>query len=387
LEKHKEKFNKNKVRSINYISFLIGFSQAAMIYVLSTYFKEASGTENVGSFYLISYALILIVLLNSHKLTRKLGKGRVFIFSILIKIIANILLLYVAPSYFSIGILVIYLVAVGIEWANLDVILESFSKDNMSGRIRGLHLTIINLGFLLGPFISTRILDSFGFHNVFLFSLFINIIIFISSIVSFRNISDTFSYDLKTFELIKKVSQRKDIIPAYYISFILEFFYALMIIYTSIYLGDLGFSWKEIGFIFTIMLIPFVLIQYPAGILADKKIGEKKLIVFALLIMAFAVSFCMFESGSLIFWCLVLFLTRIGAALVEILRDSYFFKRIDGRDVDLINFFRTATPVAYIIASIVSSVVLLFFPVKAIFLVLVFFILSAIIPALRLKKG
>jgi len=99
LKKHKEKFNRKKVEIINFISLLIGFSQAAMIYVLSTYFKEASGTENVGLFYFISYFLILIVLLNSHKLTRKLGKGRVFILAVLIKIIANIVLLYLPPSY------------------------------------------------------------------------------------------------------------------------------------------------------------------------------------------------------------------------------------------------------------------------------------------------
>jgi len=282
----------------------------------------------------------------------------------------------------------IYLVAVGVEWANLDVLLESFSKDKMSGRIRGIHLTIINLGFLFGPFVSTQILELFGFHGVFLFALFLNIIIFIFSIISFRNISDTFSYDLKVFDLIKKAYQRKDIISVYYISFILEFFYALMVIYSSIYLIDLGFSWKDIGIIFTIMLLPFVVFQYPAGIMADKKTGgERKLIFFSLLLMAFSTFLFVSESGSLIFWALVLFLTRVGASLIEILRDSYFFKRIDGRDVDLINFFRTATPLAYIIASTISSILLIFFSIKAIFLVLVLFILSAIIPALRLKKG
>ena len=73
---HKEKLNKKKVRIVNWASFLVGFSQAAIVYVLSTYFKKVTGTENVGIFYTISYLIILLALLNQHKLVHGLGKVR-----------------------------------------------------------------------------------------------------------------------------------------------------------------------------------------------------------------------------------------------------------------------------------------------------------------------
>ena len=46
-------------------------------------------------------------------------------------------------------------------------------------------------------------------------------------------------------------------------------------------------------------------------------------------------------GNNFLFWSVVMFFSRIGASLLEIMRDSYFYKRIDGDDIDLIDFFRT----------------------------------------------
>lgn len=174
----------------------------------------------------------------------------------------------------------------------------------------------------------------------------------------------------------------------YWISFALEFFYALMIIYTPIYLLDLGMSWQQIGVIFTIMLVPFVLLQYPAGFLADKKTGEKELIIFAVVFMAFStLSIFFFNSKSIFVWGAVLFATRIGAALVEILRDSYFYKQIDGRDVDIINFFRTATPFGYVFAALLSSLTLFFLPLKFVFVLIALVLFLSLYQAIKLKDN
>jgi MFS family permease len=155
-----------------------------------------------------------------------------------------------------------------------------------------------------------------------------------------------------------------------------------MIIYTPIYLRDLGFSWVDIGKIFTTMLLPFVLLQYVIGYWADNKIGEKKLLIFALLVMGCSTTTIYFvESKTILTWMIILFTTRIGASMIEILRDSYFYKKIDRTDVDLINFFRTALPVAYICATASSSFLFLFLPVKFAFILTGIVVLSAIYPA------
>lgn len=382
---HQEKLDENKLKLTSFVTFLMGFSQAVLVYVLSSYFKLATGTESVGIFYAVSYAIFLIILLNLHKLVRLWGKSNVFYFSLLAKLIVIVFLIFSGPSMAGILLLMLYIILGHIEWVAMDVIIESFSVDKMSGRIRGLHLTILNAGFLFGPFVSTYILDKMDFQGIFVFALIFNCFVFVFALIGFRNINHKFAQKLKVFDIIKKVMAKKNILRIYYISFVLEFFYALMIIYTPIYLRDLGYSWENIGWIFTAMLVPFVLLQYPMGILADKKTGEKEFLIFALLIMTCSTLAIYFiGTGTVLMWAIALFATRIGAALIEILRDSYFFKKIDAYDVDVINFFRTSLPLAYIAATTLSSFILFFLPIKFAFILTGLVVLSAMYPAFKL---
>ena len=385
---HDERLDRKKVKIITLISFIMGFSQAVFAYVMSSYFREASGTENVGAFYFLAYVIVLAVLLNLHKLIRKIGKARVFLISILFKIVIIFSLTILSPSLTSAVFLMGYIILGALMWVDLDVILESFSRDNMSGRIRGAYLTIVNTGYLLGPFLATRMLEKYNFYGIFFLLLIFNSIVFIIAISSLKSVNHKFEQREKVLELLKKVSKRPNIKKIYWVSFALEFFYALMVIYTPIYLIDKGITWDQIGIIFTIMLIPFVILQYPAGRLADKKIGEKEMMIFSLLVMGLATGSLFFiESNSVWLWAALLFVTRIGAALLEILRDSYFYKRIDGHDVDIINFFRTSMPMAYVFATAFSVLLLAIFPVKFIFIFVAAVILLTLIPAFGLKDN
>jgi MFS family permease len=388
MPKHKEHLDRKKTKIIGIISFFLGFSQAVLIYVMSTYFKQASGTENVGGFYFIAYSILLLILLNLHRLTKILGKTSVFLIILALKIISLVFLVNSHPSSWGIFVLMLYVIFSGLEWVSLDAILESFSCDKESGRIRGMHLTILNAGFLLGPFVSTRLLGEFDFNGIFVFLMLFNILVFFYALFKLRDTNGKPQADILVFNLIRKVFKRKNVMAIYYISFALEFFFALMIIYMPIYLQDLGLSWDQIGIIFSVMLLPFVFLQYPMGFLADKKMGEKKLLLGALFIMAFS-SIIVFvtDSPNVLVWSFVLLLTRIGAAMVEILRDSYFYKRIDGDDVDLIGFFRTAMPVGYILAASCSFVLLLFLPLASIFILSAVVVFSALIPAYYLAEN
>lgn len=385
---HDEKLDSVRIKITSFISFLMGFAQAAMVYVLSSYFKLASGTENVGIFYAVVYVIVLLILLNFHKVVRKLGKATVYYLAVLIKIIVLVFLVMLAPSKLGMIFLMVYIIAGALEWTSLDVILESFSKDTMSGRIRGFHLTVLNAGFVFGPFVSTYILDKIGFQSVFIFSLIFNSLVFTLSLMSFNKINHKFEQKLKTSELLKKVIARKNVMRIYYISIVLEFFYSVMVIYTPIYLRDLGFSWGNIGLIFTVMLIPFVLFSYPIGYLADKKTGEKELLIFSLFVMGISTATLYFiGSADILIWSIVLFATRIGASFIGVLQDSYFYKRIDGYDVDIIDFFRTSIPVGYITGAIFSSFIIFFLPIKAVFILAGLVILSALYPAFKLKDN
>jgi MFS family permease len=385
IKNHQESLNRKKVRLISFISFLMGFAQSLVIYVLSSYFKEISGTENVGFFYFISYAFGLWLLLNLHKLIKKVGKSGTFDLSLVLKLVSIAFILILPEGYWTIVFLLIYLVSGAIEWASLDVILESFSVDNMSGRIRGKYLTFMNAGYILGPLLSSLIVEEYGFMGVFMVLFIINSLIMTVSLSKMGHVNHEVKEAIRVREIFEKIKERKNVLRIYYISFVLEFFFALMVIYTPIYLRNLGLGLGEVGLILSIMLIPFVLVQYPSGLIADKRLGEKEMIIASLCIMTASTVFMFFiDSVSIFLWSLVLFLTRVGAAMLEVLRDSYFYKRIDADDVDLNNFFRTALPVAYIISTLISTVLLFAFSVKAVFILVAIVVASAIFPAISL---
>ena len=384
-QKHYEEFNPKKIKAGYAIVFLLGFSSALTIYIISSFFQQVSGISNLGFFYIIIYILALIVLLNLHKFIRKFGKSAVFFMSLLVLTSSAMLLAVLPTIWISIFILIINLIFYTLCLVELDVILESYSTDKKSGRIRGLHLTIMNTGFILGPLISTQLLRAYNFQAVFFAQFVVIFFALIIALFNFNRINHKFKPIITASAIFKKILKRKNVIRIYYISLILEFFYFIMTVYMPIYLRNQGMDWKAIGIVFSFMLIPFVLLQYPAGFVADKKIGEKELIIASLLIMASATfSLYFIYSINIYIWAIILFITRIGAAMLEVLRDSYFYKQIDGSDVDIINFFRTSRPAGFIIASAISSILILFFPLKSVFILMAFIALSGLIPTFYL---
>lgn len=370
---------------ITAVSFLLGFSQSLLIYVESSYFKLSLGSENVSVFYFLAYVLALLGLLNMHKIIKWMGKSTAFFLFFFLQICAMAVLVMVPPSIFGIVLLMINIVTAYLMYVILDIIMESYSEDKKSGRIRGLHLMVINLGFILGPILSTRILEKYDYSGLFFLSMIISMAIFVVGLVGLRGGNNKFNGNITVSDLVKKIFVNKNLMRIYWISFVLEFFYALMTVYTPLYMLDLGMTWSQIGIIFTIMLVPFVIINYPVGIIADKKLGEKEMIIFALFVMAFStLSIFFVTSKSVLVWGFVLFLTRIGAAMIETLRDSYFYKRIDGDDMDIISFFRTSRSTAYISATAASAMLLIVFRVNAIFLFLAGVVLLALFPAFKL---
>lgn len=384
-KKHKEKLNDGKLKLITFISFLLGFSQSLLVYVESSYFKLSLGNDNVSVFYFIAYVVALLGLLNMHKLIKRWGKSTTFFLFFFLQICAMAVLIMVPPSVLGIILLMINIITAYLMYVILDIIMESYSEDKKSGRIRGLHLMVISAGFMLGPILSTRILEAYDYSGLFFLSMLISMIIFVIGLVGLRGGNNKFNGNITIRDLVKKIFVNKNLMRIYWVSFVLEFFYALMTVYTPLYLLDLGMTWGQIGVVFTIMLIPFIVINYPVGVLADKKLGEKEMIIFALFVMALSTFSIFFVTTTSVWvWGFVLFLTRIGAAMVETLRDSYFYKRIDGDDMDIISFFRTSRSVAYIAATAVSAMLLIIFPVKAMFLFLALVIILALYPAFTL---
>ena len=58
-------------------------------------------------------------------------------------------------------------------------------------------------------------------------------------------------------------------------------------------------------------------------------------------------------------WAGILFATRVGAATIEIMSESYFFKSVDKEDANIISFFRNTAPLSFIIAPLLATLIFL----------------------------
>lgn len=386
--KRKENFNRQKVRFLSILSFGIGFLDAFFLYIISSYFASLSGEGFVGGFYFIIYIGVLLVLMYLQPILHRIGSVRLLLLLYTVLIGASFFLSLSSPNWLGAITLLFFLVANNVIGPITDIILEDFSADTVSGRVRGFYLTVLNTGLLLAPFASTWTLAHYGYEGVFTVLTIGYAIVLITAIIGLRHHRTYSAKRIYFLTTLQKVIQQKNLLYIYSISWLLEFFYIIMIVYSPLLLRSFGYSWTDIGSVFTFMLIPFVLLQYPLGVLADKKWGEKELLFLSIVLIGITTTaVALLKTHALWLWGILLFATRIGAAGIEVLRDSYFYKQISKTDADIVAFFRTARPVANIFASIIGLFFLSLFPLQSIFLLIAAFAGGACFSALMLQDS
>jgi Na+/melibiose symporter-like transporter len=268
-----------------------------------------------------------------------------------------------------------------------DIFLESESKNDDTGSIRGFLLSITNLAWVISPILAALALGSDNYFRLYLISAIVASPILLILIYKFRNFKDP-EYDQVPFlKTLKEMFEKPNIRRVVITNSLLRFFYSWMVIYTPIYLHQhIGFEWSQIGIIFTIMLVPFVILEAPLGKIADRYLGEKEILSLGFLILAMTTAYLSFiDGGGLLIWALALFMTRVGASMVEVMSETYFFKKIDGTDSNILGVFRMTGPLSYIIGPAVASIVLPFVGIQYLFLVLGIIMLGGLHYSLALK--
>jgi len=271
----------------------------------------------------------------------------------------------------------------------LDVFLEVSSDKAHIGGIRGMYLTTINSAWIIAPLIGSMILGTTNnYHNVYIASLFMLFPLFYLVYRNFKNFKDPHYGHLSFLENIKLIRKKKDYARLFFINIILNTFYSWMVVYSPIYLNKvIGLSWSSIGIIITVMLIPFPIIEWPLGKLADRKYGEKEIMIMSFALLGLStIALAIITSHSVFIWAIALFITRIGAAGAEIMVETYFFKTVRAEEPGLLGFFRITRSLSYFIAPLITGFGLIFFRDQSVlFIFLGILCLLAIIPAWKIR--
>jgi len=361
-----------KINSLYIIAFLLSLHFAIPAYVNSTFLSEFVSGRFVGLIYTVGSAVAVLGLIYLPKILSLFGNYRVSMIVLILDILA-VLALAITRDPILIFVSVLLSLALSrIVIFNIDIFVENLSTDQETGGIRGFLLSTSGLAWVLSPVIAGFIIERYGFSSLYFIAAFVAVPIIFIFTNKFKDFKDPIYDHPPLWRTLKEVLERNNIKRIIITNVLLRIFFSIMVIYTPIYLRQhIGFEWGEIGLIFTIMLLPFVLLEIPLGKIADQVLGEKELLISGFIIIAVSTAFLSFiTEASFWLWAAALFMTRVGASMLEVMSETYFFKKIDTRDSNLLSIFRMTGPVAFIVGPLLATILLPFIGIKYIFLVL-----------------
>lgn len=388
LEQKKSNEKLSARHLIYFIAFLFTLHLTPAVYVTSSFIGQYLPESKIGYVYSIASLLTIIIFVAIRPILVKYGNYKSFIFTLSTSIV--MLAIMVIPNIDSkiiLTALVINSITHALSFFHLDIFISHYSNFKDTGVVRGAFLTAQNIAFVIGPLLAGSMLTGNDFWKVFLFGICLLIPTIYITVKYLKDFKDP---EYKEPQLIKtaiKVLRNKDIYHAVSIQGLLRVFYSWMIIYTPIFLTmHIGFSISETTTIIGIALIAFLIFTTPLGYISDKVMGEKELLVLGFLIMALSTGAMTFiEIESFWLWSGILFVTRIGASMVELMGEAYFFKKIDSTDISMVSFYRMVRPITYLVFPALASGLLIFIEIKYLFLILGILMLYGIKYSLAIK--
>ncbi len=332
------------------------------IYVLAPYLATFMSASTAGLALSLGGTMTLIIFPFIPRWVAKRGPQKLGIIFGCIQGIALLLL-----SQHPTPLVSIFLIAVAVAVAplivyQLDLLLEACVDDEGStGRVRTAFTTAGNAALVLSPVVIGLLLHNGDQYGRVFFVAALSILPFILLMYSHSLPAVTPQKIPSLPQAFLKFSRSRDLRAIAFSSTILHFLFQLTPLYVSLYLHtSLGIPWSSLGWILAMSLIPFILLEYPAGLLADTKIGDKGLLVAGYIIagLSFASIGFVTETTPLLAIAGILVLLRVGASLIESMTEVHFFRRVSSQDADMVSIFRMTRPVGALTAPLIGSILL-----------------------------
>lgn len=375
------------LRSLLLTGFLFALHAYLPIYVISNFLEGTTSEGAVGIIYTISSIVALIGLWLAPRLMERWGAYRLVVWCIAIAAFSMLGLAHFTNPLFVLPLFLASTTLIRVIGFIFDEMVEHYSTDRETGTIRGGFLTAQNIALVLAPIVAGFIVGGDAYWKIFIVAAVVITPLLGLLTMRFSNFVDPTYTKLRLIKTLKQLRRLPNVRRAVMANFVLRLFYSWMVVYTPIYLHQhIGFSWESIGVMFTIMLLPFALLEYPLGRLADTRFGEKEIMTTGFIVIAVAsASLSFITTPSFILWALLLLCTRVGASAVEIMSETYFFKHTDDHEPALLSIFRMVDPFAYVVGPLIASVALTFVDIRFLFVIISVIVLWGLRYSLSLK--
>lgn len=375
---------------LSFLKFFAGLHFFLFGFISAPYLAQFISDAQVGYTFSLAAGITLVGFLFAPLFLRRIPLKTLTTSFTFLQITALTILAFNPPAQLAIPLIIVITVLPAFIAYALDIFLERRTlKENSTGNIRGIFITSGNIALILAPLIIGFILaDTNAYWKVFVASSFSLVPFLLILFFIVRDGHTVSKQSLSIFKSMRCFFHSKNVALGSTVHFVLQLFFSWVTIYIPLYLhSTLGISWGSLGWVFALMLLPYLFLELPLGIVADRYIGEKEIMVLGLIIIAVSfASIGFFHSSSItVLLIAVLVATRIGGAMVEITTESYFFKHVSGTDLNSISLFRMLAPLGTIIGPLMGSALLFYYPIQNLFSILGATILLGIPFALLLK--
>ena len=332
------------------LTILYALHYGIPLYATSSYLHQFFNSYSLSFLYVVASIATLLASISVASYIKKFHTYS-FTFTIAITEIVAIILFAITHNMYLLGLFFIaHTILQTLLYICLNIFIESFSKHAETGSIRGLFLALLNMGVLISPLIGGSILSRSSFETLYIVAacMLVPFLFFLHKYL--KHIKEPAYHRIDMTEALQRAWNNKDLRAALIADLVLECFYSVMIIYSPIYLSTLGIPLTTtLTVIIPLALIPLVVLPYELGFLADKRFGEKELMVVGLLLLAATTFMCVtVTSRDPLVWVAIFLVSRIGASCVETMAFTYYFKKVGPEDASLTALFSNNRSIATI---------------------------------------
>lgn len=349
------------------VTILYALHFAVPLYANSTFLQQFFTNTQISFLFSAAFSLTFIASTYLSKFLHKYHNYETTLLFITLNFCSVMLLGFVTNPIFVALLFISFIIFSTLLYSTINIFIEEFKgahdiKNDNTGSVRGVFLTLLNFGILLSPLICSLLLMQGGFQYVFVFSALTLIPIAFLIRHFFAHVPEPKYREVSVIGVLAKISINKNLTGVMTAVLILEGFFAIMAVYTPLYLvNTIGLTTAQyLGVILPFALIPFVILPYELGVLADTKIGEKEMMIIGLVIILTACAlFPFITTKSVLVWTVFLAFSRIGAAMLEAMSYTYFFKKVHPTDVASISLFANIRTIANAIVPSIAAVIIL----------------------------
>lgn len=324
--------------------------------------ERLGGPNNVGFYYSVISFICIGASLISTAIFKKYSKVTIARI-VLIGATVMVFLMNFASSVWNLGVLdLARAICVMFGYISLVLFNHEYNKGKAEHEAEGRYYFYFNMGWLLGPLVGGWVASMWGKEAIFnlVASCFLACLCYFELHImkspakvphSATNVESVRELGKAVRDYFKQKSLRK----VFWVSFGFNFWYCVRAIYLPLTMLTYGFSPEKIGLFMAMGILPYVLIEkYIVRRAATG--GVRTYIVAGFWYLACFVSLFYFLRDFPAYVSVVFVLANIGAAMIEPLKEMYFFEVVKKSEAARFwGIYNIADYGAYLVAPLVAS--------------------------------